>query len=305
MTPSPRSRRRRRVWPWVLLGLGILIALFVADLAWASARAVDGFQQARDTLESGGASLQSGDVATARNDFGAAQSGGEEARGALAHPAVSIAGALPWFSDEIDAARRGAEAIVLAAQGGTAYADAAEEAGWDGSGIPGFAPGGQIDAGAIQRAAPDISKAADLLNRADAELSPIDPSSLRAPLGELVGEAKDEIHARAEQASVAAGLAGLLPPMLGVDGERTYLLVTVSPSDPRGSGGYPGVFGLLHTDGTADERERSPRDVRDSEGEAAGRRPRSTPRRPGAGPASTASSGTPPTHPTSRPQPGS
>ncbi len=37
--------------------------------------------------------------------------------------------------------------------------------------------------------------------------------------------------------------------MLGADGARTYLLVTLSPSDPRGAGGYPGVYGLLHVDG--------------------------------------------------------
>ena len=227
----------------------MFVVLVVADLAWASARAVDGFQQARDSLESGGQSLQSGDVATARNDFAAAESAGAQAQGSLSHPSVSLVGALPWFSDEIDAARRGADAIVLASQGGGAYADAAEAAGWDGTNLPGFAPGGHIDAGAIQRAAPDIEKAADLLGQADAELSPIDTSTLQAPLDRLVGDAKDEIHARAQQASVAAGLAELLPPMLGADGERTYLLVTVSPSDPRGTGGYPGVYGLLHTDG--------------------------------------------------------
>ena len=41
----------------------------------------------------------------------------------------------------------------------------------------------------------------------------------------------------------------MLPPLLGVDSEKTYLLVTLSPSDPRAAGGYPGVYGVLHADG--------------------------------------------------------
>ena len=63
---------------------------------------------------------------------------------------------------------------MLAAQGGTAYADAADAAGWDGVTLPGFAPGGHIDAAAIERACPAITKAADLLAQADAELAPVD-----------------------------------------------------------------------------------------------------------------------------------
>ena len=83
--------------------------------------------------------------------------------------------------------------------------------------------------------------------------TPSSPRSTRARCSRhsigLMQEAKDEIHARSEQATTAADLARLLPPMLGADGARTYLLVTLSPSDPRGSGGYPGVYGLLHVDG--------------------------------------------------------
>ena len=102
---------------------------------------------------------------------------------------------------------------------------------------------------AIERAGPDITRAADLLGQAEAELAAVDPAGLMAPLDRLVGDAKDEIDTRAEQAKTASTLAGLLPPMLGVEEARTYLLVTLSPSDPRGSGGYPGVYGLLHVDG--------------------------------------------------------
>ena len=59
--------------------------------------------------------------------------------------------------------------------------------------------------------------------------------------------------------------------MLGADGARTYLLVTLSPSDPRGSGGYPGVYGLLHVDGTQALALGPRADVRDPQSEAGAR----------------------------------
>ena len=302
--PTSHVKRRKRRWPWILLGLLAIFLVFVIDLVWAGAHAVDSFQQARDGLTAGGDSLQSGDVAAARNEFASAEGAGQSAADAVGHPAVTVVGWLPGLGDEVDAARRGAEAIVLAAQGGTAYADAADAAGWDGVTLPGFAPGGHIDAAAIERAAPDVTKAADLLAQADAELAPIDADSLQPPLDRLMREAQDEIHTRSEQATTAANLAKLLPSMLGADGARTYLLVTLSPSDPRGSGGYPGRVRAAARRRAQALPLRPGADVGDPEG-AAGARARRTRRRPGDGPASIGSSGTRPTRPTSPPRPAS
>src|SRR5215213_8973347 len=244
-----QTRRRRRRWPWIVLGILVVLIAFAIDLVWAGSHAYTDFRQARDSLNAGGDELLSGDLDGARDSFSAAHSVGTGATDALGHPAVTLVGWLPWFRDEVDAARRGADATVLAAEGGGGYANAAIAAGWDGKTVPGFAPGGKVDTGALQRAAPDIQKAADLLEQADDELVPVDPSTLFSPLAGPMRDAKDEIHQRAEQARTAALLASVLPPILGADGDRTYLLVTLSQSDPRQAGGYPGVFGLLHADG--------------------------------------------------------
>src|SRR3954447_5164714 len=236
---SKRPRRKRR-WPWILLGILAVLVILGIDLAWAGSNAYDGFSTARNDLSAGGVALQSGDTAEARNLFGAATSDAAEARDALSHPSVKLVGWLPWFSDDVDAAQRGAVALDLAARGGTSYVDAAEAIGWDGSSVPGFSPGGHIDAAAIERAQPSMAEAADLVGQANAELQPVNPSELTAPLDHVVADAQTEIESRARQASIASDLTSVLPSLLGVDGPRTYLLVTVSPSDPRGSGGYPG-----------------------------------------------------------------
>src|SRR3954462_1595738 len=246
---KPQRQRRKRLWPWIILGI-LAVALIVGiDLAWAGSNAYDGFTRARSDLSAGGTALQSGDIAQARNLFGSAASDAVQARDALGRPSVKLLGWLPWFSGDVDAAERGATALELAARSGTSYVDAAEAIGWDGSTVPGFSPGGHIDAAAIRRAQPSMTQAADLVGQADAELQPVNAEGLTPPLDRAVADAQAEIHARAGQSSVAADLTNILPSMLGVGGPRTYLLVTLSTSDPRGAGGYPGVYGLLHVDG--------------------------------------------------------
>jgi hypothetical protein len=223
--------------------------LLIADLAWAGVQAADSFSQARDDLQQGGAALQAGQLDEAQNLFGAAGSAGHDASSALAHPSVGLVGLVPGLGTNVDALRRSAKAIEYASAGGTAFAQAGAAAGWDGSTIPGFAPGGHIDASIIQAAGPQLEEAATQLGMARDEVAPIDPSSLVGPLRDPIAQAKTEIDDRASQAGIAAGLAKLLPSFLGVTSPRTYLLVTMTPADPRAGGGYPGVLGLLRVDG--------------------------------------------------------
>jgi hypothetical protein len=242
-------RGRRRVWPWLLLGAGVVVVLLAIDAAWAGSRAVAGFERARDGLERGGQQLLDGEPVGASTSFASADAGAATAVGALGHPGVEVASWLPWIGPNVDAARRAATAAELAAQGGAAYVNAAQAVGWDGTTLPGFSAGGRIDADVIAKAAPGMEQAASLLARADEELAPVDPQALFSRIRGPIGDAKEEIHARAQQAATAAHAAAILPPMLGATSPRTYLLITLSMSDPRGAGGYPGVFGLLHVNG--------------------------------------------------------
>src|SRR5262245_34971820 len=110
MGRHPAGLRKRHWLRWMLLGLLLVAIVLMIDLAWAGSRAVDALANARDDLSAGGTALQSGSVEEARNDFGAASSAGNSAVDALGHPAVSVVGWLPWFSDNVDATRRAARA---------------------------------------------------------------------------------------------------------------------------------------------------------------------------------------------------
>jgi hypothetical protein len=244
--PRRRARRVRRLA--VLVGIVVAVALAV-DLVWAATTALPAFRDTHTALRSAGGLLLAGDVDAAEAGFSHALSRADRAASALSHPSVGLLGLLPRLDDDVDAARRAARASQLAAEGGLSYVSAARGIGWDGEQVPGFSGNGRFDADAIATAAPDVARAAELLAEADGELTTVDADRLAGPLGTLMRDAKEEIGARADQAETAATLAGVLPRFLGAEGPRTYLLVTLTPSDPRGSGGYPGVYGLLRADG--------------------------------------------------------
>ena len=149
----------------------------------------------------------------------------------------------------MEAVTRISTAAQLSAQAGGALVGAADAVGWDGGDLPGFAPGGRIDAGTLADAAPALTQAAGYLDLAAQEVAPIEADTLLGPLRKPAEDAKREIADRAEQARKLATATEVLPTMLGADGDRTYLLVMLNTSDPRGAGGYPGAYALMKTDG--------------------------------------------------------
>jgi Protein of unknown function (DUF4012) len=227
----------------------VLVVLAIADAAWSGMRARDALEDARDELRAGGAALEDGAIADARSAFVQAERHAEEAAGLLRRPGMRLGGWSPWIGDDVDAIRTLAAAADLAAEAGGEIVDGAEAAGWDGTDLPGFAPGGRIDPGPIRAAAPFLAAAAGHLADASDRVAVIDPDELVEPLRGPVATVGAEITRRADQATTLAGAAQTLPGLLGADGPRTYLVVMFNPSDPRGVGGYPGGYGLLHADG--------------------------------------------------------
>jgi hypothetical protein len=242
-------RRRRRVWPWLLAAVVLGFLAFGVDVVWMGSSAASDLERAQDELEDGAHALEAGNLAEAENDFAAAESDAAGAIDALGHPGPRLLGTLPWVGDDVHAARRIAEAARLSAQAGGALVEAAAAIGWDGGDLPGFAPGGQIDADLLASAAPALGRAARSLDLAAQEVAPIDPDTLLGPLRGPARGVKREIDTRAEQARTLALATEVLPAMLGAEGDRSYLLVTLNTSDPRGAGGYPGAYSVLRTDG--------------------------------------------------------
>jgi hypothetical protein len=243
-------RQRHRRWPWVVAVVLLGMLALGIDVVWSGSSAASDLERAQDELSDGAAALEAGDLTEAANDFAAAESDAAEAVEALGHPGPTLVGVLPWVGDDMNAIRRLSMAARLSAQAGGALVGAAEDVGWDGEGdLPGFAPGGRIDATRIAAAAPALTQAAGYLDLAAQEVAPIDPDSLFRPLRGPAADAKREIAERARQAQRLALGVEVLPTMLGADGERAWLLVMLNTSDPRGAGGYPGAYSILRADG--------------------------------------------------------
>ncbi len=227
--------------------LGVLLLL--ADGLWVTLQIRGELRAAKTELEQGAGHLTDGDAAAAGTAFHDAARSAAAAAGVLGHPAAKLAGLFPFFKDDVEAVRSLASAALLTADAGDEIIGAAAAAGWDGKGIPGFTSAESFDLAPLQAASPGIARASDLLHRAELTLRSIDTGHLFGAVRDAVAQAEASISQRARETDRVVQVTRLLPGLLGADGPRAYLLVTLQSSDPRGGGGYPGQFAVLHTDG--------------------------------------------------------
>jgi hypothetical protein len=256
---SGRGIRRRRLKIAGLLVLGGLGLFLAADAAWVATTASRELSSVRDLMARGAEALEAGRIDEAESSFRLASARAEHAGGALAHPAATIARAFPLIGDDVDAARLVAEAAGHAARAGSLAVAGAIAAGWDGEGLTGGGAGRIVDPDAVARAAPDLASARAELELARESLAGVDVRSLFGSLREGVLDARRELETRAQTLDAASTLAATLPAMLGADGSRTYLVIVQNLSDPRGSGGHPGAYGVMEVeDGSVGLREFAP-----------------------------------------------
>jgi hypothetical protein len=83
-----------------------------------------------------------------------------------------------------------------------------------------------------------------LLARTDA----IDRAGLSGRVADAVGQLAAGLRRLSSLTGTAARAATLLPPMLGADGPRTYLVLFQNPTEVRATGGMPGAFVVVRAD---------------------------------------------------------
>ena len=107
---------------------------------------------------------------------------------------------------------------------------------------------GTINLAPIQEISPLLQSADAAVNAAIQDLDGIDQSSLITPIGEAVQTLSTKLSSAADVTGPGAMTARLLPPMLGSEGPRTYLVVFQNPSELRSTGGIFGSFALMTAD---------------------------------------------------------
>lgn len=234
-------RRRRRGRLAAAGGAGLLLVGVVGVagwLAWDGLAARDELQQAAGLVAGLQDDVVAGDRAAATTAVAAIQ---EHADAALAHshgPHWTAAGALPWVGEHVAAVQTVSEVIDgLADDVLPGLLDATELVD-----PATLAPrNGRVDLAPLREAGPLVVEADTALQAAVDRVAAVDTEPLRPEVAGPVVDLEAQLRDVAMTTATASRAVQLLPPMLGAEGERHYLLLVQNNAEPRATGGIPGV----------------------------------------------------------------
>lgn len=246
--PSRRNRRhrsaRRRGW---LIAVGVILAVIVTSLAWIVVRGLSARDELMGALPIAAeirASLASGDSDIAA-EVADLQRRTQSARASTNDPIWAAYEWVPVLGQNLTAFREAADVVDdIARDALPPLTDLADQLT-----LASLTPrDGGIALQPLVDARPALRAAADVLVVADERAASINTAGT---IGQIDSAVDQLVALIAETASVVSGLdsaAELLPPMLGVEGERTYLLLFLNNAELRAAGGIPGAVATVTVD---------------------------------------------------------
>jgi hypothetical protein len=240
--------RRRRVRIWLVIGG--LVVLLVAAALWIGLRAL----AAKDSLDE--AQVLIGTLRTtvgtdpSRAPAIAARIEREtgDARDLTSDPVWRGAEALPVLGKNLAVVRELAAAVDDVASGAITPLAAVAPA-LDPSALK--PSDGRIDLAPLTEAAEPVARADAALQKAAAEVRAIDADGAVAQVADAQGRLAGLLDEGARLTRTARLLVQLLPPMLGGEAPRNYLLVVQNPAEARSLGGNAGTLLLMRAEGGA------------------------------------------------------
>lgn len=242
------SRPGRRAASWAMVAGGVAILLATGWVGWRAYQAYSGLTAASAEVTTLQAQLKDvtnvdADATAATVDRLQVQAAG--ARSAVDDPIYRAFSALPLLGPNLDAVRQVTVTVdTLAVDVMPSLVEVARSL------RPAqLAPqDGVIDLEPIIRNAPLLQTADTAVNRAREQLAGIDRSAVVQPVGNAVLTLWRKLDDAAEITDPAARIGRLLPPMLGAQGPRTYLVVFQNPAELRATGGIFGSFAVVTAD---------------------------------------------------------
>ena len=227
--------------------LGALVCLVAVGI-WMGLGALTAYERLTEARE-GIAALESdvteGDLTGLRTQVQQLRADTGEARDALDTWAWGLAAHAPVVGDDVTALRTVVAVTDDLAQGPVeSLARAATQLTADS-----LTPvDGRIPLAPLRDVAPDVSAGLDGLVAARADLRGLDVDGVASPIAEAVGQLRRETGDLVDQVTLADRLVTLLPPMLGGDGPRRYLLINQNTAEARSLGGIAGAAILVTAD---------------------------------------------------------
>lgn len=107
---------------------------------------------------------------------------------------------------------------------------------------------GKLNIDALQAARPAIASAANTMDLTYSRLAAIEKSSLLPEVAGPLEEVTHKIGDFQEALATANNVAKILPPMMGANEARNYLVLVQNSAEIRATGGLPGALALIRVD---------------------------------------------------------
>jgi len=243
------KRRRRRIVRGTLLAVGLPLIAVIATVAWVGVDAL----HARDELNTAAAQVHvlqgqvvKGDRKAAAATLKSMQSYAAAASSSTHGPHWTAVGVLPWIGPNVTAAQTVSEVIDgLATEALPTLMDATSLVD-----PTTLAPvKGRVNLAPLAKAAPEVTAANAEVQSAVKRLDAISPDGLLAALAAPLADLRTQVDKVALTTATADRAVRLLPPMLGAEGPREYLLLVQNNSEQRATGGVPTLIRLRAVDG--------------------------------------------------------
>ena len=244
--PPRRPRTLRRV----LLGILLLLVGVTAVVAWVGIDAL----RARGELKAAAAQVnvlqgqvEKGDREGAAATLTALQAHASAARASTHGPQWSVVRAVPWLGPNVAAVQAVSEVVdglavnaLPTLMDATALVDPTTLVLDD----------GRIDVESLTRAAPAVVAADGEVQAAADTLDSISPDGLLPAVAAPLEDLRGQVGTVALTTATAARAVQLLPPMLGADGPRQYLMLVQNNAEQRATGGVSTLIVLKAEKGT-------------------------------------------------------
>lgn len=242
---TQRRRRNLRIaLGWLGGAAGVLLVL-LGLVAFDSIRARAALADAATEVARLRADAVAGRTENLDVTVAALQEDAGRARAATSGPHWAIAGRLPGAGPTVAAVATMADVVDDLANG-----PLPDLAGVVRLASPAtFAPvDGRVDLGPLQQVAPDVVRADESIGAALQRVTRLDGTML-PPVREAVTQLRGQLEDVRMTSATASRAARLIPPMLGADGPRDYLVLVQNNAEPRALGGIVGSVLVLRAEG--------------------------------------------------------
>ena len=248
---APPTKKRRRKWPFVVLGVIVVLAVVVGASGFTMLNSAKTLKAQASTVMTSVSGIKDqivgGDYAGASAAAKKIDETASAMQSEMDGPLWGLASALPVVGPDIQNVRTVVATLKDASSNALVPLTSALEANPPSALITSE---GSIDVAALSLLLDSLQQAAPVMQRCTDTLSGMTPMNIEQ-LEAVMGPAREKIVGINDTFQQANAFAPLVGTLLGVDGERTYLIAAQNSAEIRSSGGFPGSMGTLKIDNGA------------------------------------------------------